>query len=63
MNSNAQDSFDSFLRLLDTNDIEDKLITIALARADGNRTKAAKLLNMPVRSFRRKISERIKKDE
>jgi len=63
MNSNAQDSFDSFLRLLDTNDIEDKLITIALARTDGNRTKAAKLLNMSVRSFRRKISERIKKDE
>ncbi len=34
---------------------EDKLITIALARTNGNRTKAAKLLGMSIRALQRKI--------
>jgi len=38
------------------------LITIALARTDGNREKAARLLNIGVRALQRKISRRRKND-
>jgi len=42
-------------------EIEDKMITIALAEAKGNREEAAKLLGIPVRSLWRKIASRVKK--
>jgi len=39
-------------------EVENKLITIALASTDGHRVKAAKLLGMSIRSLYRKIWER-----
>lgn len=39
-------------------EMRDKLITIALATTGGNRTKAAKMMGMSVRSLHRRIAER-----
>ena len=43
---------------LNLKDLEDKLITIALAQTDGNRTHAAKLLGVSQNTLRRRIAER-----
>ena len=47
---------------LDAKGAADKMITIALARADGNRTEAAAILGMSRRTLGRRIRERIKQD-
>ena len=44
-------------------EMENKLITIALAKVDGNRRKAAELLGIPVRKLQRRIAERVKNDK
>ncbi len=38
--------------------IEDQVITITLARTEGNRKQAAKMLNMPVSTLQHKIAKR-----
>ena len=43
--------------------IEDQVITIAMARADGHRGTAAKLLGISDRTLQRKLRIRSKKDE
>lgn len=48
--------------MLNINDNENKLITIALARTGGNRTEAAKLLGISVRNLQYKIRKRTEKD-
>ena len=48
---------------LDSNRARDQLITIALARTDGDRTQAAKMLGIPLRSFNRIIKIRIENDD
>lgn len=44
-------------------DVENKLITIALAKAKGRRGVAAKLLNMPLKTLQTKIRIRMEVDE
>lgn len=44
-------------------EIENKLITIALAETSGNRIVAAKKLGMSVRTLHRRIQKRIKQNE
>jgi len=39
---------------------EEKLITIALSKTEGNRTKAARILGIDIRTIRRKIHTRRK---
>jgi len=46
-----------------TEPITDKLITIALARTNGDRKRAAQLLGVSERSLWRKIRERILRNE
>ena len=46
-----------------TESIIDKLITIALARTNGNKRRAAQLLGISERSLWRKISERMSRNE
>ncbi|MHC4617235.1 MAG: helix-turn-helix domain-containing protein [Planctomycetota bacterium] len=50
--------YPAFLR--ETKEIENKMITIALARTGGNRTHAAALLGMPMRTLQRKIIARLR---
>lgn len=44
-------------------DIENKLVTVALARTSGHRGDAAELLRISQRSLKRKIALRRAKDE
>lgn len=44
-------------------EVQDKLITIALADTFGNKMAAAFLLNISVETLSRRIKERIKKNE
>ncbi len=48
---------------LNLQDAENKLITIALAKADGIRIKAAKLLGIHVRTLFRKIDKRLESEK
>ena len=50
-------------KLPSTAELEDMLLTIAMARAKGNKAKASRLLGISVRTVERRIVERIKKDE
>lgn len=43
-------------------DTEDKVLTIALARTKGNKTAAAKLLGLSLRTVHRRIDKRIQND-
>jgi DNA-binding protein Fis len=51
-----------WLPSLDTVQAEELLIQAALQRAEGNRTKAAALLNMSVRTLRHKLNVNGKDD-
>jgi len=44
-------------------EVKDKLITITLAKTDGNRTQAAKLLGLSMTTLRREIKRRETDDE
>ena len=48
--------------MFELKDAENKLITIALAKTEGNRHKAAKLLGISENTLRRRINERISAD-
>ncbi len=48
---------------LNLQDAENKLITIALAKADGIRIKAAKLLGIHVRTLFHKIDKRLESEK
>jgi len=42
--------------------VEDRLITIALAKTKGNRAAAARMIGLSERTMSRKVKERIAKD-
>lgn len=50
----------SQLNSLNLKEIEDKVITIAMGRANGHRANAAKMLGISNRSLQRKLRERTK---
>ena len=48
----------SELKLAALKKCQNQMITIALARADGNRLQAAEILGIPVKTLHSRISER-----